>query len=103
MTLPANTAEGLADVMNLGRNTGSLTGYLKAFDVTLLVLQTAAGLRRAAYELGVDAAADGVRYMEVRYSPMLHTPPGALGHHGGRGGAGKGSARRRTRWASTPT
>lgn len=71
--LPASTPETLADAMNAGRNTGSLVEYLKAFDVTLRVLQTAAGLRRAAYELGVDAADDGVRYMEVRYSPMLHT------------------------------
>ena len=74
--LPATTAEGLTGAMNLGRNTGSLVEYLKAFDVTLRVLQTAASLRRAAYELGVDAAREGVRYMEVRYSPMLHTRRG---------------------------
>ncbi len=74
--LPASTPEGLAEAMNAGRNTGSLVEYLKAFDVTLRVLQTASGLRRAAYELGIDAADDGVRYMEVRYSPMLHTRQG---------------------------
>jgi adenosine deaminase len=74
--LPADTAEGLSDAMNLGRNTGSLVEYLKAFDVTLRVLQTESGLRRAAYELGIDAADEGVRYMEVRYSPMLHTRQG---------------------------
>ncbi len=74
--LPSTTKEGLTDAMNLGRNTGSLVEYLKAFDVTLRVLQTASSLRRAAYELGIDAASEGVRYMEVRYSPMLHTRRG---------------------------
>lgn len=71
--LPANTPDGLAAAMNAGQNTGSLTEYLKAFDVTLRVLQTEEALNRAAYELGEDAAAEGVRYMEVRYAPMLHT------------------------------
>ena len=74
--LPASTPEALSVAINAGRNTGSLVEYLKAFDVTLRVLQTAAGLRRAAYELGIDAADEGVRYMEVRYSPMLHTRQG---------------------------
>ncbi|MBI5512889.1 MAG: adenosine deaminase [Deltaproteobacteria bacterium] len=71
--LPAQDPKGLAEVMHVGQNTGSLNEYLKAFDVTLRVLQTDESLFRAAYELGADAAAEGVRYMEVRYSPMLHT------------------------------
>lgn len=74
--LPASDAEGLAKAMHCGENTGSLVEYLKAFDVTLRVLQTEASLFRAAYELGADAAAENVRYMEVRYAPMLHTRQG---------------------------
>jgi adenosine deaminase len=62
--------------MNLGKNCGSLVEYLKAFDVTLLVLQTEDSLYRAAFELAEDAAAENVRYMEVRYAPMLHTRHG---------------------------
>jgi adenosine deaminase len=42
--LPATTEEGLAAAMHVGENTGSLTEYLKAFDVTLRVLQTEAAL-----------------------------------------------------------
>jgi adenosine deaminase len=60
-------------VMNLGQNCGSLIEYLKAFDVTLQVMQHEESLFRAAYELAEDAARENVRYMEVRYSPMLHT------------------------------
>ena len=62
--------------MNLGQNCGSLVEYLKAFDVTLRVMQSEDALYRVAYELGEDAARENVRYMEVRYSPMLHTRAG---------------------------
>ncbi len=74
--LPAHDEDGLRRAMNLGMNCGSLVEYLKAFDVTLRVLQTAESLTRAAYELAEDAARENVRYMEVRYSPMLHTRRG---------------------------
>jgi adenosine deaminase len=74
--LPAHDEDGLRKAMNLGTNCGSLVEYLKAFDVTLRVLQTAESLTRTAYELAEDAARENVRYMEVRYSPMLHTRRG---------------------------
>lgn len=54
----------------------SLTRYLEAFDITLSVMQTPESLERVAYELAEDAARENVRYMEVRYSPILHTRKG---------------------------
>jgi len=74
--LPSYDPAELRRVMRLGQNTGSLVEYLKAFDVTLRVLQTEDALFRCAYELAEDAARENVRYMEVRYSPMLHTRRG---------------------------
>ena len=74
--LPADTPEALAAALHCGENTGSLVEYLKAFDITLQVLQTEEALYRVAYELAEDAAAENVRYIEVRYSPMLHTRGG---------------------------
>ena len=74
--LPADDPEGLARAMHCGENTGSLVKYLEAFDITLKVLQTQDALYRAAYELAQDAAAENVRYMEVRYAPLLHTRKG---------------------------
>jgi adenosine deaminase len=74
--LPAKDADGLRVAMNLGQNCGSLVEYLKAFDVTLRVMQTEEALRRIAFELAEDAARENVRYMEVRYAPMLHTRRG---------------------------
>jgi adenosine deaminase len=74
--LPADSEEGLRKAMNLGQNCGTLVEYLRAFDVTLRVMQNEESLTRIAYELGEDAARENVRYMEVRYAPMLHTRRG---------------------------
>jgi adenosine deaminase len=71
--LPSYDEGELRELMNLGKNCGSLVEYLKAFDITLRVLQTEESLYRVAFELAEDAALENVRHMEVRYSPMLHT------------------------------
>jgi adenosine deaminase len=76
IVLPASDEDGLRLAMNLGQNCGSLVEYLKAFEVTLKVMQSAEALTRIAYELAEDAAKENVRYMEVRYAPMLHTRKG---------------------------
>ena len=76
VTLPASDPEGLRKAIHAGENTGSLVKYLEAFDVTLKVMQTDDALYRVAYELAEDAARENVRYMEVRYSPMLHVRQG---------------------------
>jgi adenosine deaminase len=73
--MPADTPEALADYMRVD-DAHNLEEYLTRFDVTLAVLQTEGALERAAYELAVDAAAEGVRYLEVRYAPVLNTDGG---------------------------
>lgn len=54
----------------------SLDTYLRRFELPIAVLQTMEALRRVTYELFVDAAAEGVRYLEVRYAPHFHTQNG---------------------------
>ncbi|MDP3909885.1 MAG: adenosine deaminase [Gemmatimonadales bacterium] len=71
--LPADTPEALAKAM-LVRDARNLEEYLQIYDVTLSVLQSAAALERVAYEFVLDVAAENVRYVEVRYSPLLHRP-----------------------------
>lgn len=71
--LPAGDPEGLRRVLHAGQSVASLERYLEAFSVTLAVLQTERGLHRAAFELVEDAARENVRYLEVRFSPVLHT------------------------------
>src|SRR5438552_9705771 len=48
--LPSDTIEGVAKAIHQGATCGSLEDYLKAFDVTLSVMQTEESLYRAAYE-----------------------------------------------------
>jgi adenosine deaminase len=55
---------------------GSLERYLAGFQLTVAVMQDAPALERIAYELAADAAAEGVRYLEVRYCPALNTQTG---------------------------
>ncbi len=74
--LPSETEEGLGKAIHKGEICKDLEDYLVAFDVTCSVLQTQEALYRAAYELGVDASAEGVRYLEVRYAPVLHQARG---------------------------
>jgi adenosine deaminase len=74
--LPASDEKGLAAAIHMGQTCKSLEDYLVAFDITLSVLQTEESLFRVAYELAIDAAAENVRYLEVRYSPALHQREG---------------------------
>ena len=74
--LPVRTSGELRRFLS-GLTSGvSLTRYLKAFDLTLKVLQEREALERAAFELAEDAHQEQVRYMEVRYCPALHTRQG---------------------------
>jgi adenosine deaminase len=74
--LPADTVDGLGKAMKIGQRHRSLEEYLKGFDITLSVLQTEDALYRAAYELGIDAAAENCKLIEVRYAPVLHLQKG---------------------------
>src|SRR5205823_14635749 len=73
--LPRDTAEELAAFMRVD-DAQSLEDYLRRFDFTISVLQTEEALERVAYELAEDAAADGVRYIEVRNAPILNVVKG---------------------------
>lgn len=54
-----------------GEKVTDLPQFLQAFDITCAVLQSKKAIERVAYELVEDAFLEGVRYLEVRYSPIL--------------------------------
>ena len=54
----------------------SLDDYLKRFSLPNLVMQSRQNLRRITFELFEDAAKENVKYMEVRFAPLLHTLKG---------------------------
>ncbi len=49
---------------------------LAAFDLPIALLQDTEALERATHELVEDVAADGTRYVEIRWAPSLHTRRG---------------------------
>lgn len=75
LELPASDPGILSREMQAA-DTRNLEEYLEKFAVTLSLMQEPAALERVAFELGEDAAAENIRYLEVRYSPVLHTERG---------------------------
>jgi len=70
--LPTTNLPKLTRLMQAGKRTRNLGDYLRIFDLTLAVMQQKEALYRTAYELVEDCAAENVRHLEVRYSPILH-------------------------------
>jgi len=70
--LPSRNLAELTRLLQAGKRTKSLEDYLEIFDITLSVLQERDALYRVAVELVEDAAAENVKHLEVRYSPILH-------------------------------
>jgi adenosine deaminase len=75
VTMPAADAESLREYMTVS-DARNLEEYLERFAITLSVMQSAPALERVAFELAEDAANDGVRYLEVRYAPVLNVREG---------------------------
>jgi adenosine deaminase len=74
--LPETDASKLGKWFRSQSDSGSLVKYLKTFDVSLSVMQTAAALTRVSREFVQDLAADGVIYGEVRWAPEQHLAGG---------------------------
>lgn len=66
--LPANDVEGVAQLFNY-RDFGE---FLSLFMVLVRAIAHSDDFARLAYELGIDLAAQQVRYAEVMISPMQH-------------------------------
>jgi adenosine deaminase len=75
VAMPRDDADALREYMRVD-DARNLEDYLLRFDTTLSVMQTADSLERIAYELALDAADEGVRYIEMRYAPPLNTLQG---------------------------
>lgn len=54
----------------------SLDEYLKTFDLPLSIMQSKESLKRISFELLEDCAKENVKYIEVRFAPMLHIEKG---------------------------
>lgn len=72
IALPEHDGAALAEWFLRQSDSGSLVEYLKTFDLTTAVMQTAGALTRIAREFVEDLVADGVVYGEVRWAPEQH-------------------------------
>ncbi|MDR1773347.1 MAG: hypothetical protein LBR30_00500, partial [Clostridioides sp.] len=52
-------------------NTTSLNEYLKCFDYPILIMQTYLNIKRITLELLEDCANENIKYIEIRYAPLL--------------------------------
>lgn len=76
LEVPETDADALGGWFAAQSDSGSLVEYLKTFDLTTSVMQSAEGLRRVAREFVEDLVDDGVVYGEVRWAPEQHLAGG---------------------------
>lgn len=74
--LPGDTTEALEEALQEVDRSETLEAYLAWFRYTLPLMQSKEALARIAYELAEDNAREHVRYLEVRFGPVLHTEEG---------------------------
>lgn len=73
------TYAGMRGVLVGPEQSEDQAALLLAFDLPIALMQDAEALERIAADLVEDKAADRVRYVEVRWAPLLHTERGLTG------------------------
>jgi len=71
IALPARTVAGLAPFIHIDKSAPGLMAFLDRFEHMTAVLVDADACRRVAYENVEDAGAEGIDYIELRYSPWF--------------------------------
>jgi adenosine deaminase len=67
---------GMSDALIAPMPCASQAELLRAFDLPITLMQDADALQRITEELVETKAADNVRYLEIRWGPLLHTVGG---------------------------
>lgn len=76
INLPSYDINDIRKLLIAPDNCFSLDEYLLRFDLPNQVMQTSENITRVTYELYEDAANENVKYMEIRFGPLLHTNQG---------------------------
>ncbi len=71
ISLPADSVEGLAPYVHIDEAAPGLMAFIRRFEHMTAVLVDADACRRVAYENVEDAKAEGIDYIELRYSPWF--------------------------------
>ncbi|MFT6986432.1 MAG: adenosine deaminase [Psychromonas sp.] len=76
ISLPSNDINEINSLMIAPETCSNLDEYLLRFELPLSVMQTAEAIERISFELFEDAAKENVKYLEVRFGPLLHLEKG---------------------------
>ena len=68
--------EQLQELLEAPQDCESLAEYLKRFELPIRCIQTKEGLKQSAKGVALDAAAEQVKYLEVRFAPSFSTAEG---------------------------
>ena len=74
--LPSYEVSKISELVKVTDDNTSLDDYLTKFNLPLDVMQSEKSLERITFEVFEDAAKENVKYMEVRFAPILHTRKG---------------------------
>ncbi|QGU94698.1 adenosine deaminase [Clostridium bovifaecis] len=76
INIPSNDINIIRNMLIAPWECESLDEYLERFKLPLKVMQTKDNIRRIAFELLEDASKENVKYIEVRFAPLLHREKG---------------------------
>jgi len=76
VTLPAYDEKELLRYISADINCEDLNEYLKCFDLPLSVMQSAESLEHSVCALCEELKTKGMKYVEIRFAPQLHTKNG---------------------------
>lgn len=74
--IPSYDIKEITELMIAPMECASLDEYLEKFSLPIKIMQSEYSLKRITYELLEDAAKENVKYMEIRFAPLLHTNGG---------------------------
>lgn len=74
--LPTYDINELIGLLEAPKECKSLVEYLNRFNIPLTIMQSKEALKRVTYELLEDASKENVKYIEIRYAPVLHVNKG---------------------------
>lgn len=74
--LSGKSYEEVKELLVVPEDCPSLDIYLKRFDLPLKLMQNEKNLKRIAFELIEDVSKENVKYIEVRFAPLLHNRQG---------------------------
>ncbi len=78
LPLPADTLEGLRPYVQVTQPVVGVMAFIAKFELMQQVMVDADAVRRIAYENVADAAAEGIDYIELRFSPIFMADKHAL-------------------------